>query len=154
MADTHAEKETYEPTRVGRWMSSDVVTIRPERTVRDALELMTDHRIRHLPVVDEEGRLVGMLSSRDATRCSLQPSPRKGWEPAKGTKVREVMTTGRLHSVGPNSLVVDAAEVALREKISALPVLRGEELVGIVTNEDLLWALLDEVGRREEEEEV
>lgn len=147
-----AEIDTFEPTRVGRWMSSDVVTIGADASVHDALELMNDHRIRHLPVVGDDGDMVGMLSNRDAMRCALQPSPRKGWEPAKHTRVRDVMTTGRVHLVGPNVLVLDAAEVLCREKVSALPVVQGKKLVGIVTSEDLLWALLDEVGRREDDE--
>lgn len=149
-----AKLDTYEATRVGRWMSADVVTIDPDATVRDAMEVMTDHRIRHLPVVDDAGELVGILSSRDAVRCALQPSPRKGWEAARGTHVRDVMTTGQLHCVTPLALVLDATELLCREKISALPVVQGKKLVGIVSSEDLLWALLDEVGRREGDEEV
>lgn len=148
-----AQIDTFEPTRVGRWMSADVVTIDPSATVHEALEVMTDHRIRHLPVVDH-GDLVGILSNRDAVRCALQASPRKGWEPTRATKVRDVMTTGRLHIVTPLALVMDAAELLAREKVSALPVVQGKKLVGIVSNEDLLWALLDELGRREGEEEV
>lgn len=148
-----AQIDTYEPTRVGRWMSADVVTIDPTASVHEALEVMTDHRIRHLPVVDH-GELVGILSNRDAVRCALQTSPRKGWEPARATKVRDVMTTGRIHSVTPLALVLDAAELLAREKVSALPVVQGKKLIGIVSNEDLLWALLDELGRREGEEEV
>lgn len=148
-----ADIDTYEPTRVGRWMSTDVVTIGADATVHDALELMNDHRIRHLPVVDEDGLLVGMLSNRDAMRCALQPSPRKGWEPAKHTAVRDVMTTGHMHLVPPSGLVLDAAELLCREKVSALPVVQGKKLVGIVTSEDLLWALLDQVSRRESEDE-
>lgn len=148
-----AQIDTYEPTRVGRWMSADVVTIDPKASVHEALEVMTDHRIRHLPVI-ERGELVGILSNRDAVRCALQTSPRKGWEPARETTVREVMTTGRLHSVTPLALVQDAAELLAREKVSALPVVQGKKLVGIVSNEDLLWALLDELGRREGEEEI
>lgn len=147
-----AQTDTYEPTRVGRWMSADVVTIGPTATVHEALELMTDHRIRHLPVI-EDGEVVGLLSNRDAVRCALQSSPRKGWQPARETRVRDVMTTGRLHSVTPLALVLDAAELMAREKVSALPVVQGKKLVGIVTSEDLLWALLEELGRRESEEE-
>lgn len=153
MTRIKAQIDTYEPTRVGRWMSADVVTIDPSATVHDALEVMTDHRIRHLPVVDH-GELVGILSNRDAVRCALQASPRKGWEPTRATKVGDVMTTGRLHSVTPLALVMDAAELLAREKVSALPVVQGKKLVGIVSNEDLLWALLDELGRREGEEEI
>lgn len=148
-----AQLETYEPTRVGRWMSADVVTVDPGASVHDALEVMTDHRIRHLPVV-EDGALLGIISNRDAVRCALQASPRKGWEPTRHTKVRDVMTTGDLRSVTPLALVLDAAELLAREKISALPVVQGRKLVGIVTSEDMLWALLDELGRREGEEEL
>ncbi len=142
--------DTTDPTRVGRWMSQDLITCSPDEILGDALESMTNHRIRHLPVVDGD-LLVGILSSRDATRTALAPSPRAGFEPLQETKVADVMTKGRLIHVDPETHVREAAELICREKISALPVLiQGERLVGIVTSEDLLWAFLD----REEEDSL
>lgn len=124
------------PRFVSRWMSKDLETISPSSALGDALERMGQRRIRHLPVVDG-GKLVGLLSDRDARR-SLDG---EGSE----AKVRDMMTPyNKLRCVEPGALVRDAAELICREKISALPVVVGEQLVGIVTSEDLLWAFLEE----------
>ena len=134
--------EITDPSLVGRWMSQDLVTCEPDTVLCDALERMTNHRIRHLPVVDSDA-LVGILSTRDATRAAIQPSPREGFVALESTKVADVMTKGHLLQVSPGTSVREAAELICREKISALPVLSGTQLVGIVTSEDLLWAFLE-----------
>ncbi len=130
---------TDDPKRVSRWMSKDLLTTTPEAILEDALQTMTSNRIRHLPVV-KDGRIVGLLSDRDARRC-IDDASSKGVEK---TPVREVMTAAdKLHLVDPSTLVRAAAELLCREKISSLPVVAGNDLVGIVTSEDLLWAFLD-----------
>lgn len=155
-------RDGISPTRVGHWMSTDLVTTRPETALGDAMDLMNERRIRHLPVM-EGSRLVGLLSNRDAVRCLLAPpdpdededdeDDREDGEgdreqaaprhPLTGTRVSDVMTGGHLHLATPQTLVREAAELMCREKINALPVVQGERLVGIVTSEDLLWAFLE-----------
>ena len=132
-----------DPTRVERWMSADLITESPETVLFDALEQMEHHRIRHLPVTDDQGALIGILSSRDAARATKSEG---GPDPLQTLKVKDVMTGGRLHTVEPSTPVREAAETICREKISALPVKQGNKLVGIVTSEDLLWALLEGGG--------
>ena len=132
----------YEPQRVGRWMSSHVITVKPTEILADALEIMQGSRIRHLPVVDGQ-EVKGLLSNRDVVRAVAAPAPREGYEPLQENKVSEVMTQGELKTVTPLTLVREAAETCCREKVSALPVVEGKNLVGIVTSEDLLWALLE-----------
>jgi acetoin utilization protein AcuB len=124
-----------DPRFVARWMSKDLETTTPAAALEDALEKMERRRIRHLPVIDEE-KLVGLLSDRDTRRCL-------GGE-GDAVLVRDVMTPyPKLRCVERGTLVRDAAEVICREKISSLPVVAGEQLVGIVTSEDLLWAFLE-----------
>ena len=128
-----------DPQLVRRWMSADLVTVSPSTMLGDALETMEALRVRHLPVVDE-GWLVGLLSDRDARRCVEAGADRS---PAE-TPVREVMTAAEeLRVVHPTTLVREAAELLCRAKISSLPVVEGKELVGLVTTEDLLWALVE-----------
>jgi len=135
--------EQYEAIRVGRWMSADVVSTRADAVLGDALDQMTELRTRHLPVV-EGGALVGLLSNRDASRVANKPAPRAGFRAVDEMKVADVMTPGdELKTVSPLTHVRDAAETICREKISALPVVEGRALVGIVTSEDLLWAFLE-----------
>lgn len=127
---------------VGRWMSTELKTVTPESLLADALDLMTNHRIRHLPV-EAGGELVGILSTRDAYRAAMRPSPREGFDALQETKVSDVMTRAPLHTAHPADRVREAAERLCREKVSALPVVEGTRLVGIVTSEDLLWALME-----------
>ncbi|RMG14861.1 MAG: CBS domain-containing protein [Planctomycetota bacterium] len=136
------ESAPHDP--VDRWMTQGVVATSPETVLFDAFELMQEHRIRHLPVL-EGGDLVGMLSTRDALRilrrAESEPA-RAGLQPLHRTRVREVMSSP-VRTVDRHTPVREAIEILCREKISALPVLEGGEVVGIVTTEDLLWSTLE-----------
>jgi acetoin utilization protein AcuB len=131
---------------VERWMSSPPVALGPEATIKDALEAMSEHRIRHVPVV-EGGRLVGIVSDRDTRHALPLRTPHP--EP-------DVTHLGRLLAIPLGSIMTrnpitidrgatirDAAEVICREKIGALPVVEDGRLLGIISAEDLLWAFLE-----------
>jgi CBS domain-containing protein len=125
---------TFPAPVIGHWMSTTLITIAPDKGLEEAREAMHDARIRHLPVVDAEGTLGGILSNRDIDRHGDTSST-----------VEAAMTPlGKVHTADAYESVRAAAELLCREKISALPVLQGKKLVGIVTTEDLLWALLQE----------
>lgn len=130
--------------RVRDLISGPPITIPPETPVLDARRVMQARSIRHLLVV-EHGRLVGIITDRDI-RLNM-PSPATTlsvWEVnyllARLT-VREVMTTGVI-VVEPDRTAHEAASLLLAEKIGALPVLDGDELVGIVTETDFLRAFV------------
>lgn len=119
-------------------MSEPAVTISPEHRLRIALREMQLHGWRHLPVVDGHGGTIGMLSERDVWRAA-----------ARGTsleaRVGDVMSR-RLYALGADAPILDAVDIALGQKLGALPIERnGERLVGIVTRSDLLgllWTML------------
>jgi acetoin utilization protein AcuB len=118
-------------------------TVSPETPLLDARRLMQERRIRHLVVV-EGGRLVGIVTDRDI-RLNL-PSPATSlsvWEInylVGRLTVGEVMSRTVL-TVDPARDVRSAARLLIDHKIGALPVLDGANLVGIVTDTDLLRAL-------------
>ena len=130
---------------VGRWMRTPVVTIPAETSVADAAALMRERAIRHLPVVDTQGRLMGIVTDRDlrqvvfdaAVRGHLEAdAPRLGALP-----VRDVMTWGVVTVTSTTDL--HAAAALMRERrLGALPVLDDGRLAGILTEHDLLGALL------------
>ncbi len=62
---------TSQQTRVGEIMTSDVITVHPKQTIKECMSLMTQHRIRHLPVIDGE-RLIGMLSIGDLVKAIIE----------------------------------------------------------------------------------
>ena len=113
-------------------MTRRVVTVRPETTLAEARRLLDEHRIRHLPVL-LDGRLAGIVSDRDL-RSAAGANRRQ-------TAVDEIMTPTPF-IVGPDTRVEEAARLMLDHRVGGLPVVEAGQLVGIVTSDDLLRALL------------
>jgi WS/DGAT/MGAT family acyltransferase len=131
--------------RVDDLMTRDVVTIRPEASLARAYAIMRARRIRHLPVLDAGGRLVGILTHRDvlaATSSSLDVATEAArvWLLGRG-RAADVMET-HLSVAAADEPAATAGERMARHKIGCLPVIAPDgELVGIVTAEDFLrWA--------------
>jgi CBS domain-containing protein len=126
-------------------MTAAPITVPPDTPVLDARHLMLERRIRHLPVTDERGLLMGIITDRDI-RLNLpsQATSLSVWEInhllARLT-VDKVMTQSVL-TVGPDRGARDAAQLMLDHTIGALPVVDGGRLVGIVTETDLLRAFV------------
>lgn len=125
-------------------MTPRPISVSPNTPVDEARALMQQHRIRHLPVLDR-GHLVGMVSDRDI-RLVL-PSPATslsvheiGYLLTRLT-VAEIMTRSPL-TIAPERPITEAVRRMLANKIGALPVVVGGELVGIVTRMNLLQACL------------
>ena len=98
-------------------------------------------RIRHMPVVDADGRLCGVVSQRDLFRGALAAAlglPKATQARLLGALlVREVMNAQPITTT-PETPITEAAEVMLRRKVGCLPVLDGESLVGILTEADFV----------------
>jgi acetoin utilization protein AcuB len=118
-------------------MATHPITVRPHETARHAYQLMRDNRFRHLPVV-EDGRLVGILSDRDLRPVLLSPGLARA-------RVRELMSED-LTTVGPDTPIEEAASLLVVKKIGCLPVVAQGQLVGIVTETDLLAVLVELLG--------
>ena len=131
-------------------MTPNAIPISPEKSVADAVELMTERRIRHLPVVDD-GRLVGLV-----TRSSLAKAlPGLGTGLTRfeynyltsSTQVKEVMI--REPVLGTEDMAAEeAARIMNAHRISSLIITRGDEPVGIITDTDIFEAMLELLGAR------
>jgi acetoin utilization protein AcuB len=122
------------PTTVGEVMTARVVTIAPQATVADAIDLFVKYSFRHLVVADG-GRLVGVLSDRDALRQMARGRD------AGSTAVADVMR-GRPLVATPATALTEAAELLRAHRINCLPVVdAGGAVLGIVTTTDLLGTL-------------
>lgn len=131
-------------TRVRDVMTKDVVTIDPSAPIGTALTVMATQRVRHLPVVDDDERLVGVVSERDlhgaafapALEAHLSVSARRRLHGLTavvgGIRVRDVMTANPVR-IDPGAPVARAAALMLEGRFSSLPVVDGGVLVGIVT---------------------
>ena len=135
--------------RVQDYMSSVLHTVRPEDSIGSAFKKLAMNRIRHLLVVDEPGRLQGIITDRDIRLAlpSLAFSPDLGelYLRLEDLKVHQVMTRD-VCTTTPESPLAEAVDLCLRHRIGALPVLRDGALVGIITETDLLRAFRDHLG--------
>lgn len=133
--------------RVSQLMSRNVVTIDPDASLYDAVTLMTRDRIRHLPVVDRDGILRGIVTDRDLRHHLFEPEVFRsiGTVPVarllSGVSIRQVMSAPVI-SVGLDTPVDEAAEVMRKHKLGSLPVVDRERLAGIVTETDLLRSIM------------
>jgi acetoin utilization protein AcuB len=132
--------------RVRDRMSRGVATIHSDALVRGAADMMRTRRIRHLPVVDREGRLVGIVTDRDLRQVIFDPSiqSRAGAvaDVLGRLTVRDVMTWGVI-TARPDTTIGEAARRMHEKKIGALPVVEGARVVGIITESDILKAFQD-----------
>ena len=131
--------------RVRELMTGALITVRPDTPVLDARHLMVQQRIRHLLVTSEGGQLLGIVTDRDI-RLNLpsQATSLSVWELnhlLTKLTVGKVMTES-LVTVEPDREARDAAQLMLDHTIGALPVVDGAQLIGIVTETDLLRAFV------------
>lgn len=130
------------PVPVKDWMTRPVVTIRDDASVRAAIGVMKTRKIRHLPVVNTQDRLVGIVTDRDLRQMLFDPTVQEQLrDVARITErpIREVMTWGVV-AVTPESGIRQAARIMYEEKIGAVPVIEGRRVVGMLTERDVLRA--------------
>jgi acetoin utilization protein AcuB len=127
-------------------MVRPAVTIRRDATAQAAWDVMRARRIRHLPVVSADDRLVGIVTDRDLRQVPFAPDSSGQAMPA-ALRVERVMTAAVM-SVRPETEVREAARLMHEQKIGALPVVEGERVVGMLTESDLLRALVEVLDER------
>lgn len=141
-------------------MTRNVVAVSPDAPLSQAVRLMLDRRISGLPVLDTDGRPVGMLTEGDLIRRAETgtDAPRAGWlsiifTPGRlagdyvqthGRRVADVMTPDVI-SVTETTPLSDVAELMRSRRVKRLPVTRDDSVVGIVSRSDLLGALAKEL---------
>jgi acetoin utilization protein AcuB len=134
-------------------MSPNPVTIGAQCTITEALRVMRENQVRRLPVLDEQGDLVGIVSEKDLLYASPSPATSLSiyemHELLSRLKVSELMTT-ELITVTPDTLLEEAARIMADSKIGGLPVMQGHRLVGIITETDIFKVFLELLGAREE----
>lgn len=132
--------------RVYQWMRRDLVTVAPRDPIYAAVEQMAEYRMRHVLVVDPDGRLAGILSNRDLIRGTLLHPD--GKLDLHGVRVEQIMTPVPLSTVHPHAPLSAAAHEMARRKIGALPVVVRGRLTGVITSHDLLLAWEAPAGAR------
>jgi acetoin utilization protein AcuB len=136
---------------VSRSMTRRVITVSPGASLFDAQELMHQHRVRHLPVVDGDNKLIGIVTDRDvrsalpfrAFREGLSEEDKKNLH---DLKVQNIMTQ-KVITISPTYTIQDALLMIQNSKVGALPVVDEEgRLKGILSVRDLLRAFINVLG--------
>lgn len=122
------------------WMTPEVITIKPDTTLPEAHRLMTERKVRRLPVV-KHGRLVGLVTRGDVREA--EPSDATSlsiWELnylLSKLKIEEIMTRNPL-TISQEATIGEAAQAMLKSKISGLPVVDNQgKVIGIITESDI-----------------
>jgi CBS-domain-containing membrane protein len=145
-------------------MTREVITVAPEESVSKAAGLLEVHRISGLPVVNQAGQVVGVVTQSDliqqARDLELPPTIslfdlkliletpsqfRRRLEKLLGVTVQQVMTPKPL-TIAPETPVPEIAAFMARKKVHTLPVVAGDRLVGVIGKIDLIRALGKEAG--------
>lgn len=117
---------------VGQFMATDLFTVRPDDIVDFAASLMEWRYVRHVPVEDDSGQLLGLISHRQLLRLIA-----RGGHKDDGVTVRDIMRPDPI-TVSPETTTVEAIRLMREKKLSCLPVIEDGKLVGLVTEYDLV----------------
>jgi acetoin utilization protein AcuB len=136
---------------VGERMSRPVITVEPDLPVHDAFNLMKKEKVSRLPVI-KKGKLVGIVTAGDLQNASPSAATTLSvWEMnylLSKITVKEVMSK-EVRTVTEDMPIEDAARLMADYEIGGLPVVRGSDVVGIITETDLFKIFLELTGARE-----
>jgi acetoin utilization protein AcuB len=133
-------------------MSRNPVTIQASASITEALRVMREKRVRRLPVLDEQGKMIGIVSEKDLLYASPSPATSLSiyemHDLLTRLKVTELMTA-EVITVSPDMPLEEAALIMADKKIGGLPVLEHGQLVGIITETDIFKVFLEMLGARQ-----
>lgn len=132
-------------------MSHHPITITPDASLNDALRVMREEKVRRLPVLDKKGKLVGIVLEKDLLYASPSPATSLSVHELNyliaRIKVEDLMSKNVI-TVAEDCPLEEAARIMVDNHISGLPVMRGETLVGMITESDLFKIFLELLGAR------
>lgn len=126
-------------------MKTNVATLKPSNTIEDAIRLMESKRIRHIPITDDGKKVIGLVTDRDIKEAA--PSIFRREEHSEDLqKPLDAIMKKNVITGHPLDFVEETAALFYEQKISCLPVVQDSRLVGIVTETDLLYTLVELTG--------
>ncbi|MGR9049047.1 acetoin utilization AcuB family protein [Halobacillus faecis] len=126
-------------------MKEKVITLSPEETIEKALKLLHEHHIRHIPIINEENEVIGIVSDRDVRDASPSIFEKETDHDELKNPIRSIMTSP-VTTVHPLDFVEEVASIFYEQEIACVPVTRDEKLVGIITEKDMLYTLIQLTG--------
>jgi len=120
------------------YMTRDVITITPGMDIHLAIKLLVEKKISGTPVVDDSGRLVGILSTRDCLKVAFNSS----YHQDRGGRVADYMSEN-VETIDTGTDIVEVAELFLKSRYRRFPVMENGRLVGLISRYDALAAIED-----------
>ncbi|TFJ92572.1 acetoin utilization AcuB family protein [Lentibacillus salicampi] len=134
-------------------MKKEVITLPPTATIADALQLLQENPIRHIPIVDNENQVIGIISDRDVRDATPSIFDEHTNHQAFRNEVHSIMSRP-VTTVHPLDLVEEIARVFYDEEFACLPVVRTNQLIGIITEKDMLHTLIQLTGTNVQSSQV
>lgn len=126
-------------------MTEDVQTLQAQDTVRDALAVMRKYRIRHIPILNKDKSIIGIITDRDLKEAIPSSLTSGEHEEIYNTKISSIMTQNPITG-HPMDFVEESALLFYEENIGCLPIVSNSQLVGILTETDLLYKYIELTG--------
>ncbi|WP_080844408.1 acetoin utilization AcuB family protein [Cytobacillus gottheilii] len=126
-------------------MKQDVTTLTKEHSIGDAVKIMSANKIRHLPIIDSQGQLIGLVTDRDIRDATPSIFETDQFMNTLQNPLHLIMQKDVITG-HPLDLVAEVSAVLYEHRISCLPIIRNKRLVGIVTETDLLHTLVELTG--------
>ncbi len=123
---------------IADYMTKNIFTLKKNVSVVAAIKAILDHKITSAPVIDEEGRLIGMFSEKDSIKVVLDAA----YNQDMGGTVGEFMATG-IETVQQEDNIVELAERFQNSAMRSFPVMDEDKLVGVISRTDVLRALVN-----------
>ncbi len=134
---------------VGRVMNTYLVTVSPDTTIIKAKDIIEEKRINHLLVVDKNKNLLGLVSDRDVKQSWASPATTLSVHELNYLLTQltvEMIMAKKIITISSDTTIESAALIMQENRISALPVMEAEKLVGIITTTDVMEVLLRAIG--------
>ncbi|MFQ3542478.1 acetoin utilization AcuB family protein [Halobacillus rhizosphaerae] len=126
-------------------MKKEVITLTPNETIETALHLLNQHHIRHIPIVDQDHNVIGIVSDRDVRDASPSTFETKSQAEELTNPIESIMTSP-VTTVHPLDFAEEVASIFYEQEIACVPVTRNNKLVGIITEKDMLYTLIQLTG--------
>ncbi|SEQ37833.1 acetoin utilization AcuB family protein [Piscibacillus halophilus] len=134
-------------------MKKDVITLEPHHTIKQALELLNKYHIRHIPIVNEHHSVVGIISDRDIRDAAPSTLEKNQNQETLNHQVSSIMTSPVI-TVHPLDFIEEIASIFYEHEIACVPVTKDNQIVGIVTEKDLLYTLIQLTGIHEQSSQI
>ncbi|RPF55332.1 acetoin utilization AcuB family protein [Aquisalibacillus elongatus] len=134
-------------------MKKDVMTLQAHNTINEALNLLNEHHIRHIPIVNEHDSVIGIISDRDIRDAAPSTLEETQNQETLNHEVKTIMTSPVI-TVHPLDFIEEMASIFYEHEIACVPVTKENRIVGIVTEKDLLYTLIQLTGIHEQSSQI